>query len=343
MDTLLPGNLHTTAMGILPHDEVEPALKLALSLDIPFWPQLPHFSYYEDMYVQAAEHFPGIVLLPEKNSLRFDTAKFYEELDTLWANWDDLSYFDVSGQYSAVYERFLSLDLSGYIAIRGQMEGPISFGLKVLDEHDRPIIFNDEVRPLMMDFMARRVQAQLTRLKAKHPRAFMFVDEPGLQFIFSSVSGYTDIQAKEDLDRFFAQIDRPRGIHLCGNPEWEFLLNRDLDILSMDAFTNGEILKAYGKPLKKFLERGGVLSWGIIPTWYDAFGETNVEQLTEYLEGLWDILAGEGIDRGQLLAQSLLSPARCCLVNPDKTKTVTLAYAWLIEMSHRLREKYGLE
>ena len=92
MASLIPGNLHTTAMGILPHEEVEPALKLALSVDIPFWPQLPHVSYYEDMYVQAGEHFPGIVLLPEKNTLRFDINKFYEELPGLLERWDDLDF-----------------------------------------------------------------------------------------------------------------------------------------------------------------------------------------------------------------------------------------------------------
>ena len=54
-------------MAILPHDQPEPALELALSLDIPFWPQLPHLSFYEDMYVQAGEHFPGILLFPETN------------------------------------------------------------------------------------------------------------------------------------------------------------------------------------------------------------------------------------------------------------------------------------
>jgi hypothetical protein len=343
MATLIPGGLRTTAMGILPHTEVEPALQLALSLDIPFWPQLPHLSYYEDMYVQAAEHFPGIVLYPETNSIRFDTTKFYEELPELLDRWPDLDYFDLSPAYSAVYHRFLDLDLSGYVAIRGQMEGPVSFGLKVLDENDKPLIFNDEVRGLLMDFMARRVQAQLLRLKAKHPGAFMFIDEPGLQFVFSSVSGYTDIMAKEDLDRFLGQIDHPRGIHLCGNPDWEFLLNRDMDILSMDVFTNGEILRAYGRSIKKFLEQDGVLSWGIIPTWYEAVGDSNVEQLIEYLEGFWNTLVQAGVDRERLLAQSLLGPARCCLVNPDKAKTVTLAYSWLRELSHRLREKYRLD
>ena len=65
--------LLTTGIGSLPHTDADEACRLILkSFDIPFWPQLPHLSYYEDMYVQAAEHFPGIVLYPETNSIRFD-------------------------------------------------------------------------------------------------------------------------------------------------------------------------------------------------------------------------------------------------------------------------------
>jgi hypothetical protein len=194
-----------------------------------------------------------------------------------------------------------------------------------------------------MDFMARRVQSQLNRLKAKHPRAFMFIDEPGLQFIFSSVSGYPDQKAKEDLDRFLAQIERPRGIHLCGNPDWEFLLNRDLDILSMDIYTNAEVFQCYGQAIRRFLERGGVLAWGLVPTGFEAFTQESQDHLILQLEGVWAALAGAGIDRDQLLAQSLLSPATCCLINPDREKTVAQAYAWLREVSHRLRDKYRLE
>ena len=55
----IPGQLLTTAMAVMPHADAQRALDLALGLDIPFWPQLPHLSYHEDMYVQAAEHFPA--------------------------------------------------------------------------------------------------------------------------------------------------------------------------------------------------------------------------------------------------------------------------------------------
>ncbi len=342
MSQLIPGKLLTTAMAILPHDHIEEALKLALTLDIPFWPQLPHVGYYEDMYVQAAEHFPGIVLMPEQNSIRFDTPKFYDELPEMLDHWEELAYFDISPTYSVVYHRFLEMDLSSYPAIRGQLEGPVSFGMKILDENDKPLIFNDQVRGMLMDFMARRAQAQLTHLKTRHPGAFMFIDEPGLQFVFSSMSGYTDRMAAEDMDRFFSQIDRPRGIHLCGNPDWQFLLDRDLDILSMDIYTNAEIFRCYGKDIKRFLDRGGVLAWGVVPTGFEAFDQESQDHLIAVLESVWQTLAEAGISLEQILAQSLLGPATCCLINPDREKTVAKAYSWVKALSRQLREKYAL-
>jgi hypothetical protein len=71
MKSRIPGNLMTTAMAVMPHTDPTRALDLALSLDIPFWPQLPNFSYFEDMYVQAAEHFPGIVWMWKIGSCGF--------------------------------------------------------------------------------------------------------------------------------------------------------------------------------------------------------------------------------------------------------------------------------
>jgi len=57
----IPGNLVTTAMAVMPHTDVDQALEAALSLDVPYWPQLPNFSYYEDMYVQAGEPLPLVL------------------------------------------------------------------------------------------------------------------------------------------------------------------------------------------------------------------------------------------------------------------------------------------
>ncbi|MDM8539886.1 hypothetical protein QUF90_02240 [Desulfococcaceae bacterium HSG9] len=128
----IPGNLLTTAMAVMPHTDPKQALKMALSLDIPYWPQLPNYSYYEDMYVQAAEHFPGIILDLDKRTLKFSTDKFILELEETLGHFEDPSYFDISREYSVVYHQFLEMDLSDKPAVRGQLEGPISFGFNVL-------------------------------------------------------------------------------------------------------------------------------------------------------------------------------------------------------------------
>ncbi|MCB2168965.1 MAG: hypothetical protein KQI78_15015 [Deltaproteobacteria bacterium] len=340
MDTIIPGNLLTTAMAVMPHRDVTRALEIALSVDVPFWPQLPNTSYTEDMYVQAAEHFPGIVLDMEKRTLRFSIDKFAEELEEALLHFDDPTYFDVSETYSAVYHQFLALDLKDRPAIRGQLEGPISFGFNIIDQDDRPIIFDDTVRPFMLDFMARRLNVQLGRLKQRNANAFMFVDEPGLQFLFSAMAGYSDLKAKGDLDQFFSQVDRPRGIHLCGNPDWDFLLNLDLDVLSLDVFTNAEIFASYASAIGRFLDRGGVIVWGIVPTGFESFAQAETPALIQRLENVWKVLWSKGIDREQMIARSMLSPATCCLVNPDKERTVERAFAAVNRMAAVLKAQY---
>ncbi|MDR3631302.1 MAG: hypothetical protein P4L42_13310 [Desulfocapsaceae bacterium] len=336
----IPGNLLTTAMAVMPQTDVRHALDLALTLDVPFWPQLPNFSYYEDMYVQAAEHFPGIVLNIEAKTLRFSMEKFIDEFEEAMSRFDDPGYLDISKNYSVVYHDFLSRDLGGRPAIRGQLEGPISFGFNILDQDDRPILFDDTIRPFMLEFMAKRINVQSARLKERNANAFMFIDEPGLQFIFSAMSGYGDLKAKSDLDDFFAMVDGPRGIHLCGNPDWDFLLNIDMDILSMDVYTNAEIFSSCAGSIKKFLDRGGILVWGIVPTGYEIFAKESLGFLVMKLEGIWQYLCTKGLDIEQIISQSMLSLATCCLVNPDRGQTVENAFSLVNHLSHTLREKY---
>ena len=336
----IPGNLLTTAMAVMPHRDVDRALEVALSLDIPFWPQLPHYSYYEDMYAQASENFPGILLDVEARTLRFSMEKFMEELETCMDHFEDPPYFDISETYSAVYHRFLAFDLSERPAIRGQLEGPISFGFNVTDQAGRPILYDDTVRPFMLEFMAKRLNVQLARLKAQNPNAFMFVDEPGLQFLFSAVTGYGDQAARGDMEVFFDQVERPRGVHLCGNPDWDFLLGQDLDVLSLDAYTNAEVIASYGGSVRRFLDRGGVIVWGIVPTNVEPFEKECLDSLEARLETVWSTLQKSGVDRELLLSRSLLSPATCCLVNPDREKTVEKAFEAVRRLSEGMREKH---
>ena len=58
-------------------------------MDIPFWPQLLNYIHCEDMYVQILEHFPGILLILGKQTLRFSLDKFIEKFEEAQSRFDD--------------------------------------------------------------------------------------------------------------------------------------------------------------------------------------------------------------------------------------------------------------
>lgn len=339
---MLKGNCLTTAMGILPHRNVDQALELTFSLDIPFWPQLPKLSFYEDMYVQASANFPGIRLDFEKQSIFLDEEAFGEELPLYLERCEDPDYFRLSPPYSEVYHRFLAKDLSGYVAVRGQSTGPVSFGFKVANTCKVPIIYNDEIRFLIFDFFARKIKAQVAELKSKNKNAFVWVDEPGLEILFTAFTGYSSEKAKIDYANFLTQIPAPKGVHLCGNPDWSFLLTLDLDLLSLDALQWGHVFTCYTKEITRFLEKGGIICWGIVPTLTEELTAFGVSSLVAKVEELWNALAATSkIPPEKIRRQAWLSPARCCLINPDQTASVERSFALLKEVSARLKAKYA--
>lgn len=339
----LPGNCLTTAMGILPHTDIQEALQVSLSLDIPFWPQLPRYSFFEDMYVQVCENFPGIRLDEEKKKVWLDTTSFYGELADYAVQSEDESTFKLSRDYSAAFNAFLKQDLSAFPLVRGQNIGPISFGLKITDENMKPIIYNDEIRSFMFDFIALKINTQYRQLLEVHSRPFVWIDEPGLEILFGSFTGYSSDLAKRDFKAFLDTLEGPRGVHLCGNPDWSFLLNGlDLDILSVDVYGNGHIFTRYANEIKPFLERGGIISWGIVPTLTEELNTESIDALINRLEEYWIYLASKGIPIETILERAWLAPARCCLVNTDGSATVENAFTAVRQIAKRLKIKYEL-
>ncbi|MFZ5641040.1 MAG: hypothetical protein ACOY4Q_10180, partial [Bacillota bacterium] len=287
----------------------------------------------------------GITIDEAAQKIYFDLDDFYAGLEKYFENSENHDYLSITPDYSVVYHEFLKRpDLGSHYAIRGQQIGPISFGMKITDKDKKPIIYNNEIKQFLYDFMARKANVQFHQLREKNPNAFVWIDEPGLQILFGSFTGYSSNVAKEDFKGFLGNLEGPKGVHLCGNPDWSFLLEGlDLDILSIDVFANGPIFTKYSEQIKAFLERGGIISWGLVPTLTEELVSESVDSLQNRLEEMWDYLDKHGIDKGLILKQAWLAPARCCLVNADGAKSVEKSYAVMRELAERLKDKYNLD
>jgi hypothetical protein len=351
-------------MGIMPHTDVERAVELALSLDIPFWPQLPRVSFYEDMYAQSAHGFPGVVVDPQGERVSFSLSRFEEELADYSERMANPETFALTEDYSAVYHRFLDENLEGYAAIRGQLTGPVSFGFKVVDEDARPIIYNEEVRSLLFDFLQRKANTQCHELRRKNENAFVWLDEPGLGWVFTSLSGYNDVQARKDYLEFVEGLEGIKALHLCANVNLPYLLGLGVDLVSFDAFQIETMPRGYAGAVAEFLDNGGIICWGIVPTDSTSLGGETPQSLSRRLEGYWQTISSSGgIPVSRVAEQSLLAPARCCLKNIGQVgavgeeactiaeahrgatveeRLVEQAFAYLRELGLIMKDAHGL-
>ena len=103
---------------------------------------------------------------------------------------------------------------------------------------------------------------------------------------------------------------------------------------------SGEIFVKYREGIHRFLDKGGMFGWGIVPANYDEFITESTDGLIHRIETLWRELEKAGFDLRRILSQSILMPATCALMNPDGFDTVEKAYDSLKNISRLLQTKY---
>jgi hypothetical protein len=135
-----------------------------------------------------------------------------------------------------------------------------------------------------------------------------------------------------------------------------YLLELGIEILSFDAFQIGFMPKEYTQSVADFIKKGGIISWGIVPTEFKALEIQTPEKLASILSDYWEVIS-ENTDLSliEIAEQALIAPARCCLVDitidsSERTKTsnieervVEKAFSLLSDLSQILRKQYGLE
>jgi len=140
----------------------------------------------------------------------------------------------------------------------------------------------------------------------------LFVDDPGLYA--SGQSTFITLKREEiiiELNSIYEAIKGAgalAGTHSCAGMDWSILFESNVDIISFDAFDYFSTVVSYMDEMKLFLNRGGSLAWGIVPT-----SAENVSALTvESLEKLWEervrYLAEKGIDRQLIYDRALITP-----------------------------------
>ncbi len=335
-----------TAIGSLPHTNVEEACRLMLELEIPAWPQLVRKSFLENMYVQYSEGLAGVRLDTVAEQVWFDTgAGFDDELEPFYQAVieEDPGRFAMSEPYAsglAMFTGGLAAELGGKPYVKGQVTGPISFGLTVTDQAGRAALYDETLEEVIVKGLPlkARWQAEALRKAAPGSKVVMFVDEPYLVSVGSALIPVSREQVVGHITEVLKGCGADvTGIHCCGNTDWSMVFETGVDLVNFDAFDYLDGFVAYDEDIAGHLERGGTIAWGVVPNSERVLSE-GAEKLAAMLEGAFDTLEARGLDRETLAKQSLVTPA--CGLGPTTIEAADRALAMTREVSALLRGRY---
>jgi hypothetical protein len=195
--------------------------------------------------------------------------------------------------------------------------GPISFGLTVTDQNLRPSLYNDNLADVIVKNSAMNARWQARQLKTAREGVIIFLDEPYLASFGSAFISLSREQVSAYLDEIYTAIHAEgalAGVHCCANTDWGLLLSTTVDILNLDAYGYIPNLALYPHELRDFLDRGGIMCWGLIPNDEQILAETPAKLADRLRKGI-DLICEKASARGVTLrpadfaTRSLLAPA----------------------------------
>lgn len=304
-----------TSIGSLPHTDAAAAAALVLERHhaLPAAPQLPSRSPAESMLAQVAAGLPGVDVYSSGN-LRVDPSLLRADaveaaIDRGWPSFaDDDGWLALRVFLNAVATSSRPHDAP----VKVQLAGPVTLALAFADAG---IAVTDA-----LDLAARVVRARASALCAYVADALpgtpvvAFLDEPGLTAVGTDRLPVAGGQLADVVSSALAALkpSAATAVHCCGPTDWRVVTMAGPDIVSLPA----RHAPNAGVTLGDFLDRGGWVAWGAVPT-DGPIGE--VEHLWRALSATWCDMTVLGCDPARLRQQSLLTPD-CGLAGHGRTQ-----------------------
>ena len=222
--------------------------------------------------------------------------------------------------------------------VKGQLTGPVSWGLCVTDNSGRGIIYNETLADAIGKFIHLKAAWQEQFLNTVARRSIIFIDEPYLTSLGSAFVALSNEQVSSLISEALSGIKGLKGIHCCGSTDWSLLLRLPTDIISFDAYNYLDSMLCYETELVSFLKKGKAIAWGIVPNDEENLQKESISSLIDRFGDAIAPLTRAGIPMQQLVYQSLITPS-CGLASLSEDAAEQV-FALLAQLSQAIRHKY---
>ena len=308
---LPPPQTQATGVGALPHTNPYSAWKAALSLfpRFPFVPTLPNRSWNEQIVYSDSTHLPGRTVV--KGRLYADTTKdLLPAMETIYLDFLEgrVEPYGADEEHASAFHVMMQNPPVACDVLKCQVTGPVTFGMQVTDCTKRPLFYDAQFADLLGKLLGLRAR-WFEREMRNHVSGETLVvfNEPYLASLGSSVVPLNRESVEQALQDAVTLLEGAWGIHCCANTDWGFILSLQPSVLSFDAYQLAKEFLLYSEDIARYLEQGGVIAWGIVPSDPRAYSTESVATLFDRYAGIRSRLL-ELVPAERLDAQSLITP-----------------------------------
>jgi methionine synthase II (cobalamin-independent) len=271
------------------------------------------------MMVQYVEGIPGIRLDAAEKKVTLDIEEATFGMEQVEAAYNDgaVELGAISAEHSRGLDRFCRRleAMPAPRAVKGHVTGPVTLALSLETNYEARAAFYE---PELARMIARavglkaRYQEQLFSTIAPNAETIIFFDEPSMGSIGSAVLNLDANLAVELLSIASRACRSIPGIHCCGETDLGLIADAGVRVLNFDAFSYFESLVVAGPRVKTFVEGGGMLAIGLVPSFLphpEAVAAETIESLWARLLEIVDALTATGLDRELLARQSMITPS----------------------------------
>jgi hypothetical protein len=333
-----------TAMAAVPYRDLERAVDTMIS----YFPEAPCLPATTRGIRWMLEGIPCVVIDREKKRVLMappeereeELLEFYDRYDQ-----DDLDYFATTPEtapfFYAMFDGLKKRKPSQLKWVVFHTAGPVLLGdtLKQLDGN--PAIHHETLRDVLIKGLSMKSRWLEKVLKKEIPDIDVVVDQSETTLVtFTSAGGSGAREAViEAINEGFQGLTCTKWVHCCANIDWTLLTDAHVDVINFDAYQHVDKVALYCQELARFLEKGGMIGWGIVPVVDDLLSGENVQSLVERLERGMDLFSKHGIDRHTLATSSWILPScETVLLTSEKSD---LVFGMTREISEIMKERYG--
>jgi methionine synthase II (cobalamin-independent) len=289
-----------TGVGSLPHTDAAAAAAFVLERwpELPSVPSLPQRSPWERMLGQVSVGVRGVTI-DDQGRLVVDAERVNPRVQIV----PDLDH-DAFGGLRA----FLAAAAGRKGPVKWQLTGPVTYGMALWRAGlVAPVAFDVAIRAVRVHL--RAIHKAIAQALPACPQVVV-LDEPSMSGVQREDFPLAPDAAIDLVSGALAAIETTTlaGIHCCRQgeraPDWPAILAAGPGLLSLPA--DPSLVDVAGH-LADFLDQGGSIAWGAIPT--DRPVAASADRYWRELAAVWCDLVAAGCDPGAIRRQALVTPA----------------------------------